>query len=1163
MRRTRLRFSPRLVAHLLGGLCCLAGVGSARGSAAGELDVRAGGGVRSYETGVQPGETLICLGARFVAAGSDSVWLAGRRLTRGRDYTLDGGQGCLLLSASVFDSLAGPARLLVRYRALPLGLERVYVRRDLEAGRGSGLAGGALPAAPGPAPAPADSAGLRRFPVDARRGGPDNLDRPDLQVAGSKTIRFDLGNNRDLALHQTLDLRVEGTLSRDVRLRALLSDRNLPFQPEGNTAELEELDKVLIEVEGPKARVGLGDQDLAVDSGTLLRFSRRLQGLMAQAGTVANGATVTAAAQRGEFQTQEFLGTEGKQGPYALTDRLGGRGVVIVAGSERVWLDGVELKRGLDADYTIDYGRAELTFSPRHGITAQTRVAVDYQYSAFGYRRNLFRAAGHATLGDGALQLGTNLVRESDDAGRPVSGTLTAEEKAQLAAAGDNPVSTGSGIRLVGEGLGRYRQAFDASASRTYYRFVGSGQGNYEIRFVRLGERLGDYADSLAAAGDTVFVYRGANGGAWAPAGGLTQPVALEVGQFTARWAPGAALSAAGELAVSRQDRNTLSALDDGDNNGSAARASLALAPQRVDVGGTSLGTLELGATFRRLGRGFAAPGRLDDVFTYDRDWNLPRRGDAQAESRTEVQTAWRPRPEWRVGGEGGDIAGGNATARRGVLRLERTGATFLKGELVRGRSRVDSTVYAGRLERETLRTGTRLSIFQPGAWGEREERLDPALGQGSRYLSGGGDLRVLPLRALEISAGVDGRDDDARAPGDTPWQTVSRAVTRRVGLNVGGSARFQAAGAWQSRHVSRPGAGPTRTDLATLDLTQRSPRSSTVTDIHYRLATTGVETRSRTLRFVGAGLGNYDAFGNPFPGGGYEVEEGALGAEELTADLDLSLRFELNPFRGQADSLSSLGGWARRNLAWRADGRLQELSRLSLGRPGVLFDPKSYQNPASTIRGRQQLHQQIEIFPLSRRLTLRLLQDLDDIANYQYTNFREDRREALFGGGLRSTPWPALTLEFEERHGTRAQAVTAGTAGVERTARVGETHGSLVWRATGATRLNLDMTWRRESDRAAGGRGSSLDLNPRLSWLPTTKSRLDLVAHWVAAERSGGYTGIGGFSSVFLQDRVEIGLDGDLRVGDSLTFGAGLTGRRYEGSRTVVDGRTEVRAYF
>jgi hypothetical protein len=258
----------------------------------------------------------------------------------------------------------------VRYRALPLGLERVYVRRDLEAGRGSGLAGGALPAAPGPAPAPADSAGLRRFPVDARRGGPDNLDRPDLQVAGSKTIRFDLGNNRDLALHQTLDLRVEGTLSRDVRLRALLSDRNLPFQPEGNTAELEELDKVLIEVEGPKARVGLGDQDLAVDSGTLLRFSRRLQGLMAQAGTGANGATVTAAAQRGEFQTQEFLGTEGKQGPYALTDRLGGRGVVIVAGSERVWLDGVELKRGLDADYTIDYGRAELTFSPRHGITA-------------------------------------------------------------------------------------------------------------------------------------------------------------------------------------------------------------------------------------------------------------------------------------------------------------------------------------------------------------------------------------------------------------------------------------------------------------------------------------------------------------------------------------------------------------------------------------------------------------------------------------------------------------------------------------------------------------------------------------------------------------------------------------------------------------------------
>lgn len=112
---------------------------------AGQVQVTAGGGPRRYEASVQPGESLICVGERFLATGSDSVWLAGRALRRGRDYSVDGAQGCLLLAPSAFDSLAGPGRLVVAYRTLPLGLERLYVRRDLDSGRGSALAGGARP----------------------------------------------------------------------------------------------------------------------------------------------------------------------------------------------------------------------------------------------------------------------------------------------------------------------------------------------------------------------------------------------------------------------------------------------------------------------------------------------------------------------------------------------------------------------------------------------------------------------------------------------------------------------------------------------------------------------------------------------------------------------------------------------------------------------------------------------------------------------------------------------------------------------------------------------------------------------------------------------------------------------------------------------------------
>lgn len=46
--------------------------------------------------------------------------------------------------------------------------------------------------------------------------------------------------------------------ARRAAARAALRSAISRSKPEGNTAELEELDKVLIEVEGPKARVGLG-----------------------------------------------------------------------------------------------------------------------------------------------------------------------------------------------------------------------------------------------------------------------------------------------------------------------------------------------------------------------------------------------------------------------------------------------------------------------------------------------------------------------------------------------------------------------------------------------------------------------------------------------------------------------------------------------------------------------------------------------------------------------------------------------------------------------------------------------------------------------------------------------------------------------------------------
>jgi len=66
------------------------------------------------------------------------------------------------------------------------------------------------------------------------------------------------------------------------------------------------------------------------------------------------------------------------QGPYRLNGINNERAIRIIAGSEKIYLDGVQLKRGENNDYIIDYSNAEITFTPRRIITSVSRISVDF-----------------------------------------------------------------------------------------------------------------------------------------------------------------------------------------------------------------------------------------------------------------------------------------------------------------------------------------------------------------------------------------------------------------------------------------------------------------------------------------------------------------------------------------------------------------------------------------------------------------------------------------------------------------------------------------------------------------------------------------------------------------------------------------------------------------
>lgn len=609
------------------------------------------------------GDSVISLSHQFLVAGSDTVVLDSNRvLERHRDYVIDYRNGQLRLAEHIValaDSPSVEHIIVIRYAFLPFRFEESYFRRQLVVLKDTSDADTLRVAKPRAA-----------FNVDDIFGS-------NIQKSGSIVRGFTVGSNRDLSLNSGLRLQMAGKITSEVEVAATLTDESTPIQPEGTTQTLQEFDRVFVEVKGPEFVATLGDFNIDFDGTQFARLGRKLQGAKGtieyKAGFSEGSATFAAAVTRGKFATNQFQGLESVQGPYRLTGRNNERSIIVIAGTEKVFINGEAQTRGETNDYTIDYSTAEVTFTPRRLITAASRIVVDFEYSDRQYSRSFLAQQTSAGLFGNAARLRFAYVREADDPDSPIDFALTDSARQILAAAGDDrEKAVVSGVsRVDTNGLYvRIDSVLSDGRPVQFYRYApGDSAAQFIVSFSYVGFGRGDYIRQQVG----VYVWRGPGAGDYLPIRYLPLPQSHQLLDVALLVTPLPELKLEGEYGRSIFDANRFSSLQRNDDGGNAVSFGAAYAPKNLTFGNTNIGSFDLRLRQRFLDERFVPIDRINDI-EFGRKWGI----DTLARSSEELQEAslsYSPVQPLTVGtGYGKNVRGSTSRSVRNDATLSLQG---------------------------------------------------------------------------------------------------------------------------------------------------------------------------------------------------------------------------------------------------------------------------------------------------------------------------------------------------------------------------------------------------------------------------------------------------------------------------------------------------------
>lgn len=340
-----------------------------------------------------------------------------------------------------------------------------------------------------------------------------------LNKNGSISRGISFGNNQDVVVNSNLNLQVSGKLTQEVDLLLAATDDNIPFQADGTTAQLQEFDKVFVQLSNKNSKLIVGDFQLQKPNSYFMNFYKRSQGAYFSnnyVDTLSNKKTITfktqvsGAVSKGKFARNIIQGTENNQGPYRLRGSDNELFIIVLSGTERIYIDGKLLQRGQENDYIIDYNTSELTFTAKQIITKDKRIIAEFQYAERNYARSLYFISEEIEANK--LKVRLNFYGEQDNKNKTLQQTLSDSQKLTLYNIGDTlskAVTSGAELADFNSTDVFYWKRDTTLNSITYQNIYMQSNiadsAKYRVKFSYVGENNGNYIQISTTTNGKVY----------------------------------------------------------------------------------------------------------------------------------------------------------------------------------------------------------------------------------------------------------------------------------------------------------------------------------------------------------------------------------------------------------------------------------------------------------------------------------------------------------------------------------------------------------------------------------------------------------------------------------------------------------------------------------